>query len=55
MRVNVDTTKYISMSLQQSAGQNKYVEVSRDTFENEANCKYLGTTLRDKNCTHEEI
>jgi hypothetical protein len=39
----------------QTRGQNHYIWAATKSFENEAKFKYLGTTLTDQNCIHEEI
>jgi hypothetical protein len=43
------------MSRHQTAGQSNYIRVANKSFEKMAKFKYLGATLTDKNCIHEEI
>jgi hypothetical protein len=43
------------MSHHQTAGQSNYVRVANKSFEKVAKFKYLGSTLMDQNCSHEEI
>jgi hypothetical protein len=39
----------------QKAGQKHSIKIVNRSFEDVAKFKYLGTTLTDDNCTHEEI
>jgi hypothetical protein len=39
----------------QKAGQRQSIKIGNRSFESVAKFKYLGTTLTDKNCIHEEI
>jgi hypothetical protein len=43
------------MSRHQTTGQNHYTKVGIKSIENVAKFKYLGTTLTNQNCSHEEI
>jgi hypothetical protein len=43
------------LSRHQTAGQSNYVRVANISFEKVAKFKYLGATLTDQNCIHEEI
>jgi UDP-galactopyranose mutase len=43
------------MSRHQTAGQSNYIRVAHKSFEKVAKFKYLGATLMDQNCIHEEI
>jgi hypothetical protein len=39
----------------QKAGQRQSIKIWNRSFESAAKFKYLGTTLADQNCIHEEI
>jgi hypothetical protein len=54
-QVNSEKTKYMFMSRHQTAGQSNYIRVANKSFEKVAKFKYLGSTLTDQNCVHEEI
>jgi hypothetical protein len=43
------------MSHHQTAGQSNYIRVAAKSFEKVAKFNYLGATLSDQNCIHEEI
>jgi hypothetical protein len=43
------------MSCNQKIGQKHSIEVANRFFEKVAKFRYLGTTLTDQNCMHEEI
>jgi hypothetical protein len=45
----------VEMSHSQKIGQKHSIKMANRSFENEAKFKYLGTTLTDQNCMHEEI
>jgi hypothetical protein len=47
--------KYILMSHYMAAGQKHSIKVANRSFEDVAKFRYLGTTLTDQNCMHEEI
>jgi sorting nexin-29 len=55
LEVNSEKTKYMFMSRHQTTGQSNYKRVANKSFENVAKFKYLGSTLTDQNCIHEEI
>jgi hypothetical protein len=55
LEVNPEKTKYILVSRCQKAGQRQSIKVGNMSFEGVAKSKYLGTTLTDKNCIHEDI
>jgi hypothetical protein len=43
------------MSHHQTTGQNHYIKAANKSFENLAKFKYLGLTVTNQNCIHEEI
>jgi hypothetical protein len=53
--VNPEKTKYMLMLRCQTSGQRQGIKIGNRSFENVAKFKYLGTTLTDQNCVHEEI
>jgi glycerol-3-phosphate O-acyltransferase len=55
LEVNTEKTKYILVSRCQKAGQRRSIKIGNRSFESVATFKYLGTTLTDQNCIHEEI
>jgi hypothetical protein len=55
VEVNSEKTKYVLMSRSQKIGQKHSLKTANRSFEDVAKFKYLGTTLTDRNCKHEEI
>jgi hypothetical protein len=55
LEINVDETKYMLLSRQQNAGQNRDIEIANRSFENVSQFKYLGTTVTNQNLVQEEI
>jgi hypothetical protein len=55
LEVNSEKTKYMFMSRHETAGQSNDIRVANQSFEKMAKFKYLGSTLTDQNCIHEEI
>jgi hypothetical protein len=53
--VNQEKTKYMLMSHSQKIGKKHSIKTVNRSFEDMAKFKYLGTTLTDQNCMHEEI
>jgi hypothetical protein len=55
LEVNPEKTKYMLMSHSQKTGQKHSIKTANRSFEDVAKFKYLGTSLTDQNCMHEEI
>jgi hypothetical protein len=55
LEVNPEKTKYIFMSRSQKIEQKHSIKIKNRSLEDVAKFKYLGTTLTDQNCMHEEI
>jgi hypothetical protein len=55
LELNVEKTKYMLVSRDQTAGQNRDMNIANKSFENVSQFKYLGTTLRNQNLIQEEI
>jgi hypothetical protein len=55
LEVNVEKTKYMLVSRDQNAGQNRDIKIANRSFENVSKLKYLGTTVTDKNLIVEKI
>jgi hypothetical protein len=55
LEVNVEKTKYMLVSRDQNAGQNRDIKIGNRSFENVSQFKYLGTTVRNQNLMLEEI
>jgi hypothetical protein len=55
LEVNPEKTKHMLMSRSQKRGQKHSIKTANRSFEDAAKFKYLGTTLTDQNCIHEEI
>jgi hypothetical protein len=55
LEVNTEKTKYMLVSRCQKAGQRQSIKIGNRSFESVAKFRYLGTTLMDQNCIHEEI
>jgi hypothetical protein len=55
VEVNPEKTKYILRPLYQMAGQMHCLNNANSSFDDVVTLKYLGTTLTDQNCMHEEI
>jgi hypothetical protein len=53
--VNSEKTKYMLVSRCQKAGEKQSIKIGNMSFESVAKLKYLGITLADLNCIHEEI
>jgi hypothetical protein len=55
LEVNPEKTTYMLMSHSQNIGQKHSIKIANRSFEYVAKFRYLGTTLTDQNCLHEEI
>jgi sorting nexin-29 len=55
LEVNVKKTKYILVSRDQIAGQNREIKIGSRSFGNVSQFKYLGTTVTNQNLIQEEI
>jgi hypothetical protein len=55
LEVNQEKTKYMLKLCGQNIGQKHSIRVANRSIENVAKFRYLGTTLTDQNCMHEEI
>jgi sorting nexin-29 len=55
LEVNVEKTKYMLVSRDQNAGQNREIKIGNKSFENVSQFKYLGMTVTNQNLIQEEI
>jgi hypothetical protein len=55
LEVNVERTKYMLVSRDQNAGENREIKIGNKSFENVSEFKYLGTTVTNQNLIQEEI
>jgi hypothetical protein len=55
LEVNPEKTTYMLMSRSQRVGQKRSIKIANRSFEDVAKFRYLGTTITDQNCMHEEI
>jgi hypothetical protein len=53
--VNVEKTKYMLVSCDQNAGQNRDMKIANRTFENLSEYRYLGTTVTNEKLIQDEI
>jgi hypothetical protein len=51
----VEKTKFLLVSRDQNAGQNREIKIGNRSFENMSLFKYLGTTVANQNLIQEEI
>jgi hypothetical protein len=55
LEVNTEKTKYMVVSYHQNVQQNHTLLITNKSSENVAEFNYLGTTVANQNCIHEEI
>jgi hypothetical protein len=55
LEVNVEKTKYMLVSRDQNAGQNREIKIGNRSFENVSQFKYLGMSVTNQNLIQEEI
>jgi hypothetical protein len=55
LEVNEEKTKYMLVSWDQNAGQNREIKIENRSFENVSQFKYLGMTVKNLNLIQEEI
>jgi hypothetical protein len=55
LEVDSEKTKYMLMSYNQNIQPKHSIKIVNRSFEDKAEFRYLGTTLTDENCMHEEI
>jgi hypothetical protein len=55
LEVNTEKTKYMLLSRHHNTGQNHDIKMGSTCFENVAQFRYLGTTIKIQNLIQEEI
>jgi hypothetical protein len=55
LEVNVEKTKYMLVSRDQNAAQNRKIKIGNRSFENVSQLEYMGTTVRNQNLIQQEI
>jgi hypothetical protein len=54
-KINAEKTKCIIMSCHPNSGQKQNIRITKESFQNVAKFKYLGTTLTNQNDIHDDI
>jgi hypothetical protein len=55
LEVSLENAKHMLKSCYHKVGQRHSIKIANMSSENVAKFKYMGTTLTDQNCIHEEI
>jgi sorting nexin-29 len=55
LKINVEKTKYMLLSIHQNVGQNRGIKIANKSLENVTQFKYLGTTVTNQNLIQEEV
>jgi hypothetical protein len=55
LEVKREKTKYMVISYHQNIGENHSLLIVTKSFENVEKFKYLGSTVTNQNCIHEEM
>jgi hypothetical protein len=55
LEINTEKTKYMIMSHHLNSGQNQYIRIANESFENVGKFKHLWMTLKNRNDNHDEI
>jgi hypothetical protein len=55
LEVNIEKIKYLLVSRDQNAGQNREIKIGNRLFENVSQFKYLGTTVTSENLIQGEL
>jgi len=55
LEVNVDKSQYMVTSGDQNVGRSYSIKIDNTSFERVEEFKYLGTALRNQNCSQEEL